>query len=101
MHRGHREMYVEGRIPSAVPNRPLEASAREKERDDHDLHGDAGKARDDAGKDVGDRFSLQTNGWSQQGDCQPQCDSARGHGEKERPQGRESPVAMATPATRP
>jgi hypothetical protein len=37
-------MCVETRIPSAIRNRSLEASAREKERDDHDLYGDAGKA---------------------------------------------------------
>src|SRR5450830_1446622 len=97
MHRGHREVYVEGWISSVVRNRPLEASARKKERDDRDLHSDAGNARDDAGKDVSDRFSLQTNGWSQQGNCKAQCDSARGHGKKERPQWRESPVTMGNP----
>jgi len=72
-------------MPSTVRDRPLKASARKQERNDHDLHGDAGKARDDAGKDVGDRFSLQADGRSQQGDCETQCDSACGHGEKERP----------------
>jgi len=80
-----------------VPNQVLEASAHEKERDDHDLYGDAGKARGDAGKDVSDRFSLQADGWSQQSDCQAQCDSTRGHGKKERPQWRESPVMMGNP----
>jgi len=67
------------------------------QRDENDLHGNTRKPRDGACPDIDNRRNVQANDWPQQCGGKAECNSARDHGEKERPNRRNSPGAMSDP----